>query len=337
MYGDIIKEESHLEEPFNIPTTVDEIAQFLPGKSAYQDVDDLLIDIGGSHDRGLLRTAMAKIFQVAQRHIIDAENNRSQDLTDQIIDVVNAKRKSAQDAGVALEEEDGDFLNGLPMYNNDDEVINGNSGKILDNGSSTKLPRIKKRKKSRESSSETGSDVFVNGSADIADPDHVCPSCLPILGDEIIGTRPSGVGKDNSITTVHRSSCDIALKVRNQSKQSDTNYNTEDNNFNGNDGGNSLEVVDIVWDELYTAGEDIQYMAEIRLICNDRKLLLADCSEVVSDMSEIVKTGSLSTEEHAILNFLVKVKSLKHLQNLMNALSDIPSVMSVERNFGSDL
>jgi (p)ppGpp synthase/HD superfamily hydrolase len=93
----------------------------------------------------------------------------------------------------------------------------------------------------------------------------------------------------------------------------------------------SLDLVDLIWDKSYAVDEQFLFLAEISLICEDRKLLLADCSEVVSDMSEIVKTGSLSTKEHAILNFLVKIESLDHLQKLMNSLREIPSVMSVER------
>jgi len=54
-------------------------------------------------------------------------------------------------------------------------------------------------------------------------------------------------------------------------------------------------------------------------------------------MTKIVKTGSLSTEEHAILEFLVKVDSLDHLQKVMNSLMGIQAVMSVERKFGSSL
>ena len=342
MYGDIIKEESHLEEPFEIPKTIEEMSLFLPGKSSYHEVDDLLIDIGGIHDRSFLRTAMAKIFQVAQRHIIDAENNRSQELSNQMIEFIYAKRKSALDVSVALDQEDGNILN-FSYDDIADHKVNGDAEAKMVNGTSTKSLRIKKWKKSKESSNKLERNSFVNTSTEIADPDHVCASCLPVFGDEIVGTRPTGISKDDIMTTVHRSSCGIVLKARNDimTKQCEADVNTEEKLLVGNtdekqdvnsERSNLLEIVDLVWDESYTEGENILYMAEIRLICNDRKLLLADCSEVVSDMSEIVKTGSLSTEEHAILNFLVKVKSLMHLQRLMNTLRDIPSVMSVERN-----
>jgi (p)ppGpp synthase/HD superfamily hydrolase len=66
-------------------------------------------------------------------------------------------------------------------------------------------------------------------------------------------------------------------------------------------------------------------------VCQDRKLLLADCSEIVSEHSSICKTGSVTTNEHAILQFLIKVNSLQHLQQVMDRLGQVRSVMSVER------
>jgi (p)ppGpp synthase/HD superfamily hydrolase len=77
--------------------------------------------------------------------------------------------------------------------------------------------------------------------------------------------------------------------------------------------------------------EQISFMTEVKIVAEDRKLLLADCSGVVSEMSEIVKTGSATTQEHAVLVFLVRVGGLDHLQELMDSLSQIRSVMSVER------
>jgi len=343
-YSKVIKESSFLEEPFEVPTTIEEMNQFLPGKTNYQDVEELLIEIGGCHDRNVLRTAMAKIFLVPQKTLANAESKKKQLLSGQALDAVNAKRQSALDVGAALEEEDGNY---------DDDDING-----IQNGSSMSI---------------NGNTLIANGSTEVADPEHVCPSCLPIFGDDIIGTRPHGMDSNDFVTTVHRCSCDIVLKAKHESKgkQSDRKYNNHDSSITNGDsivngsslrrngrrlksslknrlkrlsGGKSiswsqtstsdvksLDLVDLIWDKSYAVDEQFLFLAEISLICEDRKLLLADCSEVVSDMSEIVKTGSLSTKEHAILNFLVKIESLDHLQKLMNSLREIPSVMSVER------
>jgi len=79
------------------------------------------------------------------------------------------------------------------------------------------------------------------------------------------------------------------------------------------------------------------YLVEVIVIAEDRKLLLADCSEIVSQMSHIVRTASATTDEHATFEFLVATKSIDSLQALMNNLSTVDNVMSVERKFGSDL
>jgi hypothetical protein len=73
------------------------------------------------------------------------------------------------------------------------------------------------------------------------------------------------------------------------------------------------------------------FLTEVVVIANDRKLLLADCSVVASTNSEILKTGSSSTSEHCVLEFLVRVRDLDDLQILMNKLLEVNSVMSVER------
>lgn len=100
----------------------------------------------------------------------------------------------------------------------------------------------------------------------------------------------------------------------------------------------TLAPVKLQWSEPDSPGEEgITYYAEIVIVASDRKLLLADCSEVVSEMTNIVKTGSITTDEHAILEFLVQVENLEELQRVMDQLTEVHSVMSVERRFGSKL
>jgi len=100
----------------------------------------------------------------------------------------------------------------------------------------------------------------------------------------------------------------------------------------------ALAPVKLQWSEPDSPGEEgITYYAEIVIVASDRKLLLADCSEVVSEMTNIVKTGSITTDEHAILEFLVQVENLEELQKVMDQLTEVHSVMSVERRFGSKL
>jgi (p)ppGpp synthase/HD superfamily hydrolase len=51
----------------------------------------------------------------------------------------------------------------------------------------------------------------------------------------------------------------------------------------------------------------------------------------------LIMDYSTSTKEHATLVFLVQVTGLEHMQQLMDRLANIRSVMSVERRFGSEL
>lgn len=89
--------------------------------------------------------------------------------------------------------------------------------------------------------------------------------------------------------------------------------------------------VNLQWSDFNLIDDEHVFLAEIVVVAEDRKLLLADCSEIVSEMSTIVKTGSVTTREHATLEFLVQVSSLEAIQKLMDDLRQVRSVMSVER------
>lgn len=101
-------------------------------------------------------------------------------------------------------------------------------------------------------------------------------------------------------------------------------------------GGKRELPVKLEW--MYSGEENRDlFLAEVVVVAHDRKLLLADCSEIVSETVEILKTGSASNEEHATLVFLVQVKNVDNLQELIRKLKQIRSVVSVERRFGSEL
>lgn len=366
MYGELIKTSSFLEGQFQVPSSPEEIAQFLPGKTQYYDVDELLTDIGNSHDRDFLRTAVAKIFLVPKKVLVNAEEERREDLSKQILSAVNRKRQNALDVGAALATE-GDV-----DYSSDDVQRGDRMGT---DDESDQAPRVLIPLSKGSESVANGKNIVndLKSSSEkfeIADPDHLCEKCLPIFGDDIIGTRPLGKA-DECITTVHRCGCPIAQKAINQAKSISSMQDASSNGRTSTLGSlvskisksgskalittrlkarlgknyrngvrkqvedEVLEVVKLKWDKSYTEGEDILYLTELSIIAQDRKFLLADCSEVVSDMSEIVRTGSLSTKEHAIFHFLTKVQSLEHLQKLMDSLMEVRSVMSVERKFGS--
>jgi (p)ppGpp synthase/HD superfamily hydrolase len=186
----------------------------------------------------------------------------------------------------------------------------------------------------------------VTGKVEYADPEHVCTTCLPIYGDEIVGTRPEN--DYEAVTTVHRIGCPHAQRAINIALAE--NKTPAKDNFNLGSGQRVDSVslrsglrngtkegppglpVKLEWsDFLDTEDDEFLYPCEVVVHAEDRKLLLADCSEVVSELSEIVKTGSQTTKESATLVFLINVRCLADLQTLMDSLGQIRSVMAVER------
>ncbi len=328
--SETIENSSYLEYSFDVPSMPGGIEKFLPGKTQYNDVEELLIDIGNNddYDSDFLRTLVSKIFLVPKKVLSNGEENQAEFLTNQMLSAVDEKRKSAFDVEAALASDGDDFLQHAVS-----EVK-----ATLSNNVQTFQPASVANGYQNIVSTISGEDV------EIADPEFLCDECLPIFGDDIIGTRPVRY-TDEFSATVHRCSCPIAQKAIIRSKERKGNEKLSiqariKNNLKLDKADeipkdDALEAVALQWDTSYMQGEKHLYLTEISIIAQDRKYLLSDCSEIVSEMSEIVKTGSLSTKEHAVFEFLVKVESLNHLQNMMDKLMEIRSVMSVERNFGS--
>ena len=205
-----------------------------------------------------------------------------------------------------------------------------------------------------------------------ADPEHLCKVCLPVHGDSIVGTRRCNQDPSSTVPIVHRMGCPHAQQAINRSwanqrfpAQTNNESNTMKKESNDecspftsftaqkarvdsftlrqskwiNSGRyrnvDETTLVKLEWSDLDE--RNTYFLAEIVIVAEDRKKLLADCSEVVSDTVEIVKTGSVTTNEHATLVFLVQVTGLDCIQKLMDKLCQIRSVMSVERRFGSEL
>ena len=168
-------------------------------------------------------------------------------------------------------------------------------------------------------------DLTDGGTVEYTDSECACRHCLPVRGDAIIGTK--GRLADAPMI-VHRLECPYAQQAIHDAKS-------------GADGDRVIgDPVKLVWPEAAESWEEWNketFLVEVVVMANDRKLLLADCSVIASKNSEILKTGSSSSLEHCTLEFLMKVSNLQELQNLMDKLTEVHSVMSVERRFGSEL
>jgi len=306
---DVILENSYLNDFGDIPRSVHELSTFLPGRSHYYDVNELLIDIGKSRDVDFLRSKVSKIFLVPLTLLKTLDESRFSNITRTLYATQLSNNVKSSDK-VRLSY--GDVLNG-------------------------------------------GSEVDF----ELAYSDNVCQACLPVRGDAIIGTKSLSA---DSPPTVHRMECPYAQEVMNSVKSKSVAHEEFSNKNGGVEDPNPERIrirsrsklsskkslrpdsdeypVQLVWPTLEDSWEDGNsetFLVEVVIVANDRKLLLADCGAVASRNSEILKTGSSSTSEHCILEFLVRVKDLDELQSLMDKLGEVDCVMSVERRFGSVL
>ena len=331
-----------------VPVTLPLFLEFLRQKSLYGDTEALFTAIGKHHDRSILHKVASEIFDVPKRILVAAEEHMHLPTPSAVLATVRERRRHSRSL--------------------DGSIVNGHRSSMPSTSTSVES----KTHKSSAADTDSGHYAWNDSQAAFADPDHLCNDCLPVYGDAILGTHGPEI---EAATTVHRVGCphaqlaiNHAAAERNQKAiAAAITQDTTDAtcgivnprprvdsvslrlssdpkrmwNYSGARSGtsrfsvSSLDLpVPLQWSEDDKAA---LYMAEIVIHAQDRKLLLADCSEVVSETSVIVKTGSLTRDDHATLEFLVKVSCLDQLQVLMDRLGQIRSVMSVERRFGSEL
>lgn len=303
---------SYLEYAFDLPSNTEELATFLPGRSRYHDVDELLTDIGRTHDSDFLRQKLSKIFLVPFSLLQASDESRFANITR----TVYAAQADMNNVSLSI---------------------------------------------ANDKMNLSFADVLSGGEVEYADVECMCQQCLPVRGDTILGTK----NKSADHTIVHRLECGYAQEVLNNAKSNmivnggaeDEYYNDDESDSMGSMRGNRMRSrsrissskalrpskdeipVQLVWSEIEDSweveGNSENFLTEVVVVANDRKLLLADCSVVASKNSEILKTGSSSSSEHCVLEFLVRVRDLDELQNLMDRLREVNNVMSVERRVRS--
>lgn len=296
-----------------------ELQSWLPGNTKYKSIEGLLMKIGKKGDRDTLHAFASKLFKVPLRVLVEAEEHQNP-MAQGVADAVNVMRQDAENAAFAAKESP-------PATNGE------SSPPSWPRTSTPPLPL------------DTVVANTVQGEVEYADPEYVCTACLPIYGDEIVGTRPEN--DYETVTTVHRVGCPHAQRAINSALAE--NKKPAKDNFNLGSGQRVDSVslrsglrigtmesppgvpVKLEWSDFPTSENEFLYPCEVVVHAEDRKLLLADCSEVVSELSEIVKTGSQTTKESATLVFLINVRCLADLQTLMDSLGQIRSVMAVER------
>lgn len=336
-HKELLLKSSYIEG--EVPTTVEGMSILLPGKTQYNSIDDLLIEVGKRHDRDFLRTLFSKLFKVANILLNEADGKMAGTLQKQYMSesayaaLRNSRRTAREAASAIMTPDKSSYGNtGQPQTYTD------NNNDLLEDGTG-----LNGNDDDPMQSPSLDNDYDEEERIEVAETDKLCSLCLPVRGDDIIGTRTMCDLDNVDCVTVHRRECGHAQRAINHSNHArqngentalmcdvvnDKSYRKNNQQYGDMSQAELGEPVKMSWPK-YLSG--IVYLAEISVYANDRKLLLADCSEVVSEYSDIVRTGSATTKEHAVLDFLVEVKDLGQLQQVMDALNEINSVMSVER------
>jgi len=151
-----------------------------------------------------------------------------------------------------------------------------------------------------KASRSTNQGVMVKGIDNILVRFAKC--CNPVPGDQIVGyiTRGRGI-------TVHRQDCP---NISNENDPSD-------------------RLIDVEWD----TAKKISYQTEIQIIAPDRKGLLSEITNIISDAKLHVTAVNAKTtkEKIAIINLTIEISNTDQLLKLMNRFKSMPEVMDVKR------
>jgi len=202
-----------------------------------------------------------------------------------------------------------------------------------------------------------------HGGADLpdllaADPHHICAGCLPVPGDDIVGTRPNN-NEDDSPVVTHRRECihaqrsleassrrsmniSLDMPVSNTTVLPSSVLNERFERFSSQQGSAfafaPAEAVAVTWSETLKVNNDIgEYKCELRVFAAApcRSHLLQDSLAAVFEHARVLQSRQdMSNSEHCRLDFRVLVKGVDHMQRIMDALQLVPGVMSVERAWG---
>ena len=160
--------------------------------------------------------------------------------------------------------------------------------------------------KQKNTSKKSG--ITVKGVHDVAVRFGKC--CSPVPGDEILGyiTRGRGV-------TIHRTDCVNVIHM---------------------DEVDRSRLIDADWENAQGDNVGERYMVEIIVYANNRNGLLADISRTLTEKGIDIVTLNTRTSKQGIVTLIssFEVTSKMELQNLMDRLRSIDSVLEIERTAG---
>ncbi|MCJ7507988.1 MAG: GTP pyrophosphokinase, partial [candidate division Zixibacteria bacterium] len=128
--------------------------------------------------------------------------------------------------------------------------------------------------------------------------------CQPLPGEKIMGfiTRGRGV-------SIHRADCINVLQMV----------------------GNSERQVEVEWD----VGKDESFVVRLELVLEDRKNMLRDITEAITDAEANVRGAEIkSGEAMAMGDFLIEIRNLSHLNRTIKRIKKVKGVVAVKRAEG---
>ncbi|HIZ07550.1 MAG TPA: bifunctional (p)ppGpp synthetase/guanosine-3',5'-bis(diphosphate) 3'-pyrophosphohydrolase [Candidatus Eubacterium avistercoris] len=178
----------------------------------------------------------------------------------------------------------------------DEEILGLNA----ENKEKVAVPKAKERSKSG---------IIVKGLTDVAV--HFSKCCGPVPGDEIVGfvTRGRGV-------SIHRTDCINIIQLPESER---------------------VRLIDAEWEQ--GAAEEAmggRYLAEIKIICNNRTGLLVDISRVFTEKEIDIDSINSRTSKKGIATISVQfhTKGKDEMTALMDKIRMIESVIDIKRTTG---
>ena len=152
------------------------------------------------------------------------------------------------------------------------------------------------------------SGIVVKGIADLSVRFSKC--CSPVPGDEIVGfvTRGRGV-------SIHRTDCINMISLPEMER---------------------ARLIDAEWQEPETQEESGKYVAEIKIIANNRNGLLADISKALTEKNINILSMNTRTSKQGIatLQTTFEISGREELNRITDKIRGIESVIEIERTTG---
>lgn len=133
---------------------------------------------------------------------------------------------------------------------------------------------------------------------------HFASCCQPVPGEGIVGfvTRGRGV-------SIHRSDCPNALQMLMEEERR----------------------MEVRWD----VGKDQSFLVKLEVLVEDRKNMLRDVTQAISDTDTNVRGAEIKGGETASTgSFIIEVKNINHLNKTIKKIKKVKGVVQVERSKG---